>query len=140
MSVASLGAEEMGEERRVHHPRGRRTYDLQAVTGMNPQPTDSGLFAGMPWWVRGFTLIGAPVVLAGYLIYDKVERQSAQVERQSDAIVEQTKVLANVVTLLSDISRDHDTARAQTEQMIRVLRVSCTEQAKSSNARIECQR
>lgn len=86
---------------------------------------------GMPWQVKAAFLFGAPTVFAAYLIYTVVGGIVP-------AMVSQQTTMTGIVNALSAIMNEHSAAKQQNEQILRVLRASCVNQAVSNVDRARC--
>lgn len=96
---------------------GRRNYDV----GID----------GMPWWVKAIGFVGVPSAIAMYLIY-------ALVANVVPAMFEMQKTMNNLAVAVGNISTEHAESKRQTEEMLKVLRGSCLNQAKSYEEKNRC--
>jgi hypothetical protein len=108
------GDEDMPDRRQT----ARRTVDAMTLDGT-------------PWQVKAAVLLGAPTVFAGYLIW-------ALVSGIVPAILSMQTTMSNLVSAVSVITSDHQAARQQNENMLRVLRANCVNQSKDDAARERC--
>jgi hypothetical protein len=104
-------AEEMGRPN-----VGRRNYDA---------------IDGMPWWVKAIGFVGVPSAIAMYLIY-------ALVANVVPAMFDMQRAMNNLAVSVGNISTEHAESKRQTEEMLKVLRGSCLNQAKTYEEKSRC--
>ncbi len=91
----------------------------------------SGSADSVPWWVKAAFYFGAPTVFAGYLIYSLVNSIVP-------SMLAMQNTMSGLVVAVGAISQDHVAAKAQNDQVLRVLRASCVNAAQTSADRERC--
>ena len=106
--------------------------------------TDYGPFAGMPWQVKALGIFGAPTLIACYLVWLLGNTMLASVVSTQRLVVEhvgqqtaQTQAMASQAqaqaTMLGSLERQND-------EVIRILRTACVNDAKDNGSRERCLR
>jgi len=96
---------------------GRRNYDV----GID----------GMPWWVKAIGFVGVPSAIAMFLIW-------ALVQNVVPAVLEMQKTVNTMAVQVATVSAEHAESKRQTEEVIKVLRGNCINQAKSYEEKNRC--
>jgi hypothetical protein len=96
---------------------GRRNYDL----GID----------GMPWWVKAIGFVGVPSAIAMFLVW-------ALVSNVIPVMLEMQKTVNTMAVQVATVSAEHAESKRQTEEMLKVLRGSCLNGAKSYEEKTRC--
>lgn len=93
--------------------------------------TDAINTDGVPWQVKAAVMLGVPSVIALYLVY-------ALVSGIVPAILSMQTTMSNLVAAQGTIAADHQAAKQQNEQILRVLRAGCVNAAMDNQQRERC--
>lgn len=94
---------------------------------------------GMPWWVKAIGVVGVPSALAIYLVYTLVSWGNVVVA-QANTGKELQAMLTQHVAAMAQMATDQASVKEQNVVIIRVLRSSCVNSAKSNEERDRCLR
>ncbi len=86
---------------------------------------------GMPWWVKAIGFVGVPAAIAMYLIW-------ALVQNVVPAMFEMQKTMTTMASSIASVSADHAASKVQNDDILKVLRGTCLNQAKTYDDRMRC--
>lgn len=92
-----------------------------------------GESSDIPWWIRAVVYMGVPAAIACYLVYILAQTVTA-----SQAQVQST--LNTLVLSVASMQTEHTQIKMVNEAMLRVLQVTCANQAENADARERCLR
>src|SRR5690349_1661412 len=87
----------------------------------------------MPWQIKAAFLFGAPTVFAAYLIW-------ALVSGIVPAMLAMQTSMNDLSRAVASLAADHAVAKMANEDILSVLRASCVNDAKTTDARERCLR
>lgn len=86
---------------------------------------------GLPWQIKAIGIIGVPSAIALFLVY-------SMVSGIVPAMLSMQTTMSNIVTAVGNIASDHVQQKAQNEQILKVLRANCVNNAKDAIERERC--
>lgn len=78
----------------------------------------------LPWWVKAIGVVGVPSAIAIYLVWTI-----------ASGLV---PAMAEMQKTLNAVAADHIVSKSQNDNILRVLRASCVNQAQTNDARERC--
>lgn len=88
---------------------------------------------GLPWQLKAVGVIGVPSAIAIYLVYSLINGIIP-------ALVNGNALLSSHMSQMGLFVADQTTIKMQNEDILKVLRISCTNQAKTDSDRDRCLR
>lgn len=86
---------------------------------------------GMPWWVKAIGLVGVPSAIALYLIW-------ALVNAVIPTVVQMQQMLSDHMKAQERMREEQSLTNTRTDTIIKVLRITCINQAKDDVSRERC--